>query len=68
MENMHNTIAPGDTLISRKKHACGGDRWTVLRAGADFRIRCESCGRMILMDRETVLRNMREMSQKEPSP
>ena len=68
MKNMHNPVAPGDTLISRKKHACGGDRWTVLRAGADFRIRCESCGRTILMDRETVLRNMREMSQKEPSP
>ena len=59
MKNMHNPIAPGDTLISRKKHACGGERWTVIRAGADVRLRCESCGRTILMDRETVLRNMK---------
>ena len=30
----------GDTLLMKKKHPCGCDKFAVLRIGADFRIKC----------------------------
>ena len=38
-------IVPGDILEMKKEHPCGSRRWTVLRVGMDFRLRCEGCGR-----------------------
>ncbi len=56
---METRFSVGDTVQSRKKHPCGGDRWTVLRDGADVRIRCESCGRIILLNRDVFLRRFK---------
>jgi len=53
---MAEPIEIGDIIVSRKNHPCGGSRWIVLRTGADIKIRCETCGRVVLMDRETFLR------------
>ena len=45
-------IAPGDILEMKKEHPCGGRRWTVLRVGMDFRMRCERCGREVMLPRK----------------
>ena len=34
----------------------GGDQWTVTRTGADIKIRCSGCGRIVMLDRESFLR------------
>lgn len=41
----------GDIVQMRKQHPCGGFEWGVLRVGADFRIKCLSCGRQIMLPR-----------------
>ena len=38
-------IHVGDTLVMKKTHPCGSNRWEVLRIGADFKLRCTGCGR-----------------------
>ena len=53
---MENEILPGDIVRTRKAHPCGNDEWTVIRTGADVKIRCNRCGRLIMMDRETFLK------------
>ena len=53
---MTETISVGDVIVTRKPHACGGDRWTVIRTGADVKMRCVTCGRMVMLDREGFLR------------
>ncbi len=45
-------ILPGDVLEMKKEHPCGSRRWTVLRAGMDFRLRCEGCGREVMLPRK----------------
>ena len=35
----------GDLVQMRKTHPCGSDKWTVIRVGADIKIRCSGCGR-----------------------
>lgn len=49
-------IRLGDVIRTRKPHPCGGDEWTVTRTGADIKIKCNICGRVVMMDRERFLR------------
>jgi hypothetical protein len=50
----------GDLVRLRRAHPCGGDTWLVDRLGADIGLRCETCGRHVLMDRRTVERRLAE--------
>ena len=58
---MAEQILSGDVIRTRKVHPCGGDEWTVLRSGADIRIRCNKCGRLVMMDRETFLKRRKAL-------
>ena len=51
-------LRPGDRLRLKNNHACGGDEWTITRIGADIGLRCENCGRHILLDRVKVERRI----------
>ncbi|NLV51429.1 MAG: DUF951 domain-containing protein [Clostridiales bacterium] len=44
-------IKVGDTLVMKKNHPCGSNRWLVLRIGMDFGLRCKGCGRVIMEPR-----------------
>jgi len=48
----------GDVLRLRRPHPCGGDTWLVDRVGADIGLRCETCGRHVLIERPTVERRL----------
>jgi hypothetical protein len=50
----------GDVLRLRRPHPCGGDTWLVDRVGADIGLRCETCGRHVLIERPTVERRLAE--------
>ncbi|HHV62842.1 MAG TPA: DUF951 domain-containing protein [Firmicutes bacterium] len=41
----------GDIVQMRKQHPCGGFEWEVMRVGADFRIKCLGCGRVVMLPR-----------------
>ena len=49
-------IDVGDVIHTRKPHPCGGDQWTVTRNGADIKIRCNTCGRIVMLDRDSFLK------------
>ena len=49
----------GDKIVTKKKHPCGSDSWTVIRVGADFKIKCDKCGRVVMLSREDFLRAIR---------
>lgn len=38
-----------EEVISKKPHACGGTKWTIVRVGADYKIRCNTCKRELLV-------------------
>jgi len=40
-----------DQVIMKKQHACGTNLWTITRMGVDIKIKCNNCGREIMMDR-----------------
>ena len=48
-----------DILELKKPHACGANAWRVYRLGADIGLKCEGCGRSILLPRSKVERRLR---------
>ncbi len=58
-------IRVGDVLVMKKKHPCGGDRWSVLRIGADFRLRCVTCGREVMNPRSKVEKSVKSVERSE---
>jgi hypothetical protein len=52
------TLYLGDVVTLRRPHPCGGRDWLVDRLGADIGIRCETCGRHVLVGRRTIERRL----------
>lgn len=44
------TYKIGDTITTRKSHACGCNKWQIIRVGADYKIKCDKCGRVVMLD------------------
>ena len=38
-----------DKVITKKNHPCGGNEWTVVRTGADIKIKCLKCDRIVMI-------------------
>lgn len=58
-------IRLGDILEMKKAHPCGDKRWQVLRAGADFRLKCLGCGHEVMVARGKAEKNIRKVTRKE---
>lgn len=44
----------GDVVRLRRTHPCGSKEWLVDRLGADIGLRCQGCGRHVLLDRRAL--------------
>lgn len=51
----------GDVVKMRKVHPCGNDLWTVTYVGADIKIRCQKCGRIVMLDRPTFEKRVKKI-------
>ena len=52
----------------RKAHPCGNDLWKVVYVGADIKIRCSGCGRIVMLDRESFLRRRKSVLSRGAKP
>ena len=44
----------GDVVRLRRAHPCGSRDWLVDRLGADIGLRCQGCGRHVLLERRLL--------------
>ena len=51
----------GDRLVMKKNHPCGCNTFGVTRIGADIKIKCEGCGREVMIERPKVEKNIRKV-------
>ena len=58
---MVEPILVGDVILSRKPHPCGSSEWTVTRTGADIKMKCNTCGRVVMLDRESFLKRRKAL-------
>ncbi|MBQ8304554.1 MAG: DUF951 domain-containing protein [Clostridia bacterium] len=54
-------VSVGDTIIMKKPHPCGENKFLVLRIGMDFRIRCLFCGREVMLPRGKCEKNIKKI-------
>lgn len=55
----------GDCVVFKKAHPCGGSSWIMVKPGVSCLIRCETCGRTIVLPRTEVNRRMKSFT---PAP
>ena len=53
-------LRAGDRIRLKKPHPCGGSFFSVLRVGAEVRVKCESCSRDMTVDRIKLEKAIRE--------
>ncbi len=54
-------IRINDILEMKKNHPCGGKSFLVLRTGIDFKIRCTTCGREVMVPRTKAEKNIKKV-------
>jgi hypothetical protein len=54
-------LALNDRIRLRKPHPCGSYDWLVIRLGADIGLKCEGCGRRVLLPRSEVERRLKQI-------
>jgi hypothetical protein len=52
-------IKVNDILEMKKSHPCGSSKMIVLRTGADFKLKCEGCGREFMSPRTKIEKNIK---------
>ncbi len=50
-------------ITSKKPHACGGNTWQVVRVGADYKLKCLTCGRIIFLSCEELIKMAKNVSE-----
>ena len=61
-------IRVDDIVQMRKLHPCGSDQWKVIRIGADIKIKCLGCGRIVMLDRFVFVKRRKKVVQQGPVP
>jgi hypothetical protein len=51
----------GNIVETRKQHPCGGKTWEVLRTGADIKIKCLKCQRIVMLERERFEKSVKKI-------
>lgn len=51
----------GDIITLKKGHPCGGNEWEILRTGADIKLKCLACGRVIWLKRIDFNKKIRKI-------
>lgn len=51
----------GDIVQTRKGHPCGSDQWEIIRLGADIKIKCTGCGRIVMIPRPKFERAVKKV-------
>lgn len=48
---MNNEYKLNSIVMMKKEHPCGNNEWLITRVGADIKIKCQKCGRSIMLPR-----------------
>lgn len=55
----------GDRLILKKGHPCGTNDWEIVKLGADIKLKCIGCGRLIFIPRIELNKKIKKIIEKE---
>ncbi|MGI6665334.1 MAG: DUF951 domain-containing protein [Christensenellaceae bacterium] len=56
-----SAFALGDIVETKKVHPCGSKEWKVIRTGADYKIKCQGCGRIVMLPYRDMLKKVKRV-------
>jgi hypothetical protein len=51
----------GNIVTLKKGHPCGTNEWEVIRIGADFKVKCKGCGRIVMIQRKIFEKSVKKI-------
>ena len=54
-------IQLGDIVRMKKPHPCGGTDWEITRVGADVKLKCLTCGRVVMLERDVFEKRVKKL-------
>lgn len=51
----------GDIVEMKKQHPCGSNEFEVIRLGADIKIKCIGCGRIVMIPRSKFVKGAKKI-------
>ena len=51
----------GDRVKMRKSHPCGNDIWTITYVGADIKMKCDKCERVVMLERPVFEKRVKKL-------
>lgn len=54
-------ICLGDRIETKKPHPCGGTQWEVVRIGADCKIKCCTCSRVVMLTTDDLKKRIKRI-------
>ncbi|GFP78256.1 MULTISPECIES: DUF951 domain-containing protein [Clostridium] len=51
----------GDVVEMRKQHPCGSYEWEIIRLGADIKIKCLGCERIVMLSRQKFQKGIKKV-------
>ena len=58
---MIDAFSLGDQVSMKKPHAGGENLWQSVRVGADVKLKCMNCGRVVMLDRLEFLKRAKKL-------
>ena len=55
----------GSLLVLKKGHPCGENLWEVVKLGADIRLKCTKCGRLIIVPRLELNKKIKKIKERD---
>ncbi len=63
MENKSYKL--GDRIVLKKGHPCGANDWEIVKLGADIKLKCTNCGRLVFIPRIELNKKIKKVIEKE---
>ncbi len=54
-----------DVVVMKKPHPCGCNEFTILRTGIDFRLKCNGCEHLIMLNRIAFTKSVKKIIKKD---
>lgn len=54
----------GDLVRTKKQHPCGSKLWEITRVGVDFKLKCQGCEHVVVLDRQKALKAITKIEKK----
>ena len=46
----------GDIVRTKKPHPCGSKLWEITRVGVDFKLKCQGCEHIVVLERQKAIK------------